>query len=878
MLKRLLVLAIAISLGMAAGLAGQDAQGKQIYFKFEYQDFEELSLLTRLMSIDNVSEGTVYAYATEDQFEYFKTLGYAYEILPDPGSLIRPRMSDNIDEIKEWNSYPTYDAYVSMMYQFEADYPALCRVESIGNSVNGRELLVAKLSADVDVEEAEPEVFYTSTMHGDETVGYILCLRLIDSLLSTYGTDPRVTQMLDNMEVYINPLANPDGLYYGGNNTIWQAIRYNYNYVDLNRNFPDPDEGPHPDGNPWQPETIAMMEFAEAHSLIISANFHSGAEVVNYPWDTWPRLHPDDVWFIDISREYADTAHAHSPSGYMTDLNNGITNGYAWYTIAGGRQDYMNYYHGCREVTIELSHVMLLPENQLEDHWEYNRISLLQYLENAYYGIRGTVTDQLTALPVDATIYMLDHDRDNSMVYTDPDIGDYYRMIEAGMYDIRYYAHGYYPLIIEDIAIGVDEVVTVNAELESYPGEADTVFFDDFSSNLGWTGLGGDAEWTIGAAAGGRGNDNYGGPDPSTDHSPGSDNGVMGNDLTPGTGGDYNPNINSTCWITSPVIDCSDYFNVRLKFFRWLGVERNRYDHAYLQVYDGSRWVSLFENGSTTIDESEWNGIEYDLWQIADGNSEFRIRFGLGRTDGSWQYCGWNIDDLEVTGFRDLRNVTVSIDMIPDNPPVTVPAGGLFTYTGIIMNNTDRTQTIDVWLMLRLPSGYIYGPLRRFNDVMISPYDTISVDGIRQHVPGYAPLGLYDYIAYCGDYPDEIVDSASFQFTATEPAGDGAGGWNVGGWFDQPSELLPEVTALRGNYPNPFNAVTTVEYDLARDGHVVLEVFNLLGQRVETLVNGYQNAGGKSVTWNASDRASGVYYYRLSAGGVTSTKKMVLLK
>ncbi len=95
---------------------------------------------------------------------------------------------------------------------------------------------------------------------------------------------------------------------------------------------------------------------------------------------------------IHISRTYADAAQAASPPGYMTALNNGITNGYDWYTTSGCRQDFMTFFHGAREVTIEVSDTKLLPASQLNDHWLWNRQALLGYLAQALEGIHGVVT------------------------------------------------------------------------------------------------------------------------------------------------------------------------------------------------------------------------------------------------------------------------------------------------------------------------------------------------------------------------------------------------------------------------------------------------------------------------------------------------------
>ena len=73
----------------------------------------------------------------------------------------------------------------------------------------------------------------------------------------------------------------------------------------------------------------------------------------------------------------------------MTAEDNGITNGYSWYPVYGGRQDYVNYFIHGREVTIELSDDKIPDENKLDNYWKYNYRSLLQYIEQVYTGISG---------------------------------------------------------------------------------------------------------------------------------------------------------------------------------------------------------------------------------------------------------------------------------------------------------------------------------------------------------------------------------------------------------------------------------------------------------------------------------------------------------
>ncbi|MCG2716950.1 MAG: dockerin type I domain-containing protein, partial [Candidatus Marinimicrobia bacterium] len=357
-----------------------------------------------------------------------------------------------------------YDAYVSMMYQFAKGYPDICRIDSIGASVKGRGILFAKISDNVNSDEAEPEFLYTSTMHGDETTGYVLMLRLIDYLLRNYGVNDKVTYLVDNLEIWINPLANPDGTYYNGDTTVYGATRYNANGVDLNRNFPDPQEGDHPDGYSWQPETVAMMELAERQNFVLSANFHGGAELLNYPWDCWERRQADDEWLIWLCRQEADTVQANSPAAYMTDENNGITNGWDWYDIYGGRQDYMTYFQHCRETTIELSNEKLLPTSELPAHWEYNRAALLNYIEAALSGIRGEV--RYGSDPLEVQVSIIDHEKDNSWVFSDSDLGDYYRLCLPGVYDLEF-SNDLFIKVVHQISVKPGNATTVNVFVQS---------------------------------------------------------------------------------------------------------------------------------------------------------------------------------------------------------------------------------------------------------------------------------------------------------------------------------------------------------------------------------------------------------------------------
>ena len=186
------------------------------------------------------------------------------------------------------------------MYAFADSFPNICKVHSLGTLNSGREILIVNISDNVGQKENEPSFLYTSSMHGDELTGYVLMLRFIDDILNNYNNNSRITHLVNEIDIWINPLANPDGAYAGGNSNVWGATRSNANFIDLNRNFPDPQDGPHPDGNPWQEETLIFMGLSDTINFNLSSNLHTGAVVANYPWDTWSQLTADDSWWQHV--------------------------------------------------------------------------------------------------------------------------------------------------------------------------------------------------------------------------------------------------------------------------------------------------------------------------------------------------------------------------------------------------------------------------------------------------------------------------------------------------------------------------------------------------------------------------------------------------
>lgn len=463
----------------------------EFYFSFEIDDLQDLAKIAKVISIDNVDGNKITAYANNKQYERFLTLGMETTLLTPPSMLENHKMFDGRTRAEyDWDEYPTYEAYEAMMEEFAATYPEKCTLIELGTLNSGRKILLVRINDGNP--DGKPKFLYGSTIHGDETTGFIMMLRLIDLLL-TQPDLPEVKNVLDNIDLFVCPNANPDGTYHGGNNTVNGATRYNAYGVDMNRNYPDPVDGAHPDGESYAMETEWFMDFAEEYQFTMAAHYHGGAEVMNYPWDNNYERHADDAWWQMVSREYADLCQEAAQSTdpyYMTDEENGITNGADWYTIGGGRQDYMNYYRQCREVTIECSTTKCPSASQLPTFWEYNYNSIFAYMNQVLYGIQGTVKDAATKEPLKATIEILNHDQDYSIVESQLPMGNFHRPINAGTYTIEIKANGYLP-IQKTVTVVDGEATVLDVELEEGEG-----LIPDFSASATDVSLGSEVQFT----------------------------------------------------------------------------------------------------------------------------------------------------------------------------------------------------------------------------------------------------------------------------------------------------------------------------------------------------------------------------------------------
>lgn len=253
-------------------------------------------------------------------------LGLDYEVLIEDVTKYyvdrNAGMSDNIEDYKglsEWevpenftfgsmSGHATFDEVVEHLDNMAELYPDLItQKESIGQSIEGRDIWMVKISDNPAVNEDEPEVLYTSLHHAREPAGLMTNLFFMYYLLENYDTDPFIQALVDNTELYFVPVINPDGYVYNETNSpsgggMWRKNRRDNDGtscmgVDLNRNYDymwgldnigsssDPcDEDYRGESAFSEPETQAIRDFCEAHEIINAVNYHTHGNLLLYPW------------------------------------------------------------------------------------------------------------------------------------------------------------------------------------------------------------------------------------------------------------------------------------------------------------------------------------------------------------------------------------------------------------------------------------------------------------------------------------------------------------------------------------------------------------------------------------------------------------------
>ncbi|XP_068611174.1 carboxypeptidase M [Brachionichthys hirsutus] len=324
----------------------------------------------------------------------------------------------------------------ALLHYFNDSYQNITHLYSIGQSVKGQELWVLALGRVPDCHTVGiPEFKYVANMHGNEVLGRVLMLQLIQHLLRGYrGNDAQAMKILDSTRVHIMPTMNPDGFDNASDDCWGVQGRYNAKEVDLNRNFSDLFEK-EPGEDKWAAaaEVAAVISWLKTETFVLSANLHGGALVASYPYDNGGCRAPDNDVLFHLATVYSKSHASMHLASECSSFPGGVTNGHSWYALKGGMEDYNYVWAQCLEVTLEVSCCKFPPVEDLPHLWEDNKRALLAYIEQTHLGVKGLVFNASGAPVADAVVEV--EGRHNPYPFKSNQHGEYYRLLLPGSYN-----------------------------------------------------------------------------------------------------------------------------------------------------------------------------------------------------------------------------------------------------------------------------------------------------------------------------------------------------------------------------------------------------------------------------------------------------------
>ena len=758
---------------------------------------------------------------TEVEAAALTDAGYSFERLEDVDRLGREAVERAWAERyasgfkasadKAINYYPTMAEMESLLADIAAAYPNLARTFTWGSSVQGRDLLGIVVSNNVNLNEAEPEVRYSATMHGDEPVGTIMEINFAQYLTEHYGETgyEDVTYLMDNYELHLMVMYNPDGYILDQ--------RYNANNVDLNRNFALP-AGTH---TTQEIETTNFMNYGTGQHFVISINFHGGALVVNYPWDYTYDLSDDNDALIKLSLEYS----THNlPMYNSSSFDQGITNGAAWYITTGCLQDWSYDQTGCIDVTTEISNTKWPSASTLPTFWEENRESMMHHMKAARYGVNGIVTGSDTGLPLDALVTVTGNEM---TVRTDPEHGDYYKLLDTGTYELTFSADGYIPQTFSSVSTTWGTPTVLNVQLNPVAhGDVTGVVAD-----LGGTGL--DAQVRVYSLP----TETY----VTTVNASAASGGAYSAHLVYG---DYRLDAIASGYVTQSntvtIGATPQVVNFSMPVSEEVVVFSDDFEGDLSQWTGGWGLASPAEGHDSANCLNDSPGDSYEDYEDNPMAMAAGLNLSTAMSGDVTFWARWKIEDSFDACFLEVST---------DGGSGWTPLSTLFTHSG----SGQGIQT---------PSGTPCFEDEQTtwvqNTVDLAPY--LGETDVRFRFRLASDMSIHKEGFYLDDFVVTVVREQEV------PVPD--------------AELL---TARVAAWPNPFNPQTTIEFTNPRQGAVQLHVYDVQGRLVRTLVAETMTAGSHSVMWDGRDEAglgaaSGVYFARLVAGVDQAVTKVMLVK
>lgn len=858
------------------------------------------TLINAGMEFDHLvyeKDNSMRTFLSDDDFVILQSTGFNYEILIDdwnsyyaslPGLSESERQQfikfskDNFNvggfgygSMGGFYTLAEINAKLDTMYML---YPNIITPKfSVGNSIENRPIYAVKISDNPTINESEPQVHINALIHAREPQGMMTVMYYMYYLLENYGTDPEVTYLVNNREIYFIPCINPDGYEYNrqtnpGGGGMWRKNRRNNggSYgVDLNRNFGymwgydnvgssgTPSSETYRGTAPFsEPETQAIRDFMNTKTFKTTLNYHTYGNYLLYPWGYINTPTPDNSIFDEFSTDMV--------------VSNGYENGQPpqiLYTVNGSTDDWM---YG--EQTTKPKIFAMTPEVGTTGFWptqaEIFPLAIENLQPNLYYTwvagafvkiINPSFSQQYfnpgdyveISIPQlrnkglsDASSVTLSLSSDNPQIIINS--GN----ISVGNISARTTINNSQKLSFTlgaGIQADVKVKMIITVSTSGTPMYADTMSFIVGTPVIIWADTTNDPAilWNITAT-------------PTTPKWESTTTSYYSapNSYTDSKTGNYVNNATVTMTLKDP-INLSMYQHPRLGFWTRFNIEENwDYGQVKISTNNGTTWIPLagnytepgvgtFQpNGQPLYDGVMNNWTQEEISLTGYNAAQNKLQYQL-RTDGAVTADGWYVDDIVIYVYGIVPVELSSFTATAFNNEVV-----LNWTTSSELNNMgfeiERKSLSDNngWVTI----GFVEGS---GNTATTKNYTFTDKNPVRGTL-----LYRLKQIDFDGSYKYYVTEGVNFE-----------------GVYSY---------ALEQNYPNPFNPSTVINYSIPVDGNVELTVYNILGSEVVVLVNEYKEAGNYSFELSIEDLnnslGSGVYIYKLKSGSFTQTRKMVVLK
>jgi len=292
--------------------------------------------------------------------------------------------------------YHTYQEIQTELIQLETAYPQIAKVYELGESVEKRKIFAIKISDSVAIEQDEAEILFVGGHHAREWISVDVPFLLAKHLLEKYNSDPAIRSLVNNGEIWIIPLLNPDGHQYSvDNDRLWRKNRRNNgdgSYgVDLNRNYSYQWGGPGSSGDTYsetyrgpaafsEPESKIIRDLSNAHQFRAMLSYHNYSQLVLFPWGYTNSPAPDFSLMNQMAITMAnDIRNVHGKT-YTPQQSSAL------YLASGDATDWLYGETSVPSFTIELrprssSPGFVLPENEIQPTFEENLPAALYLIQ-----------------------------------------------------------------------------------------------------------------------------------------------------------------------------------------------------------------------------------------------------------------------------------------------------------------------------------------------------------------------------------------------------------------------------------------------------------------------------------------------------------------